>query len=110
MRVNTPAKNNQPYCPIKPSIRLCAWLSTSFLLCYCSMLGDLMLCQLLTQSNPEADLNEISSNGETALYVALQNNHFHLLEYLMSQGGNINSSNKDGSTPLYFVSKNGKKY
>ena len=80
------------------------------LLCHCSLLGDLGLCQQLIQSNPEVELNGKNRQNKTALNVAAEEEQYDVLEYLLNQGAtweDINKPIKDQFTPLYFVCRSG---
>ena len=51
-----------------------------------------------------ADIDaRITSSGGTPLLVATQENHTHLVEYLINQGADLNASGSDGETPLHVA-------
>lgn len=54
--------------------------------------------------NYEADINKQDLAGNTALHKAASVvQHFDILHMLLSRGGKLNVTNKDGRTPMDFV-------
>jgi ankyrin repeat protein len=41
------------------------------------------------------------------LYIAAQNGHCHVVKYLIESGANIESTFKDGFTPIYIAAQKG---
>lgn len=60
---------------------------------------------LLTQIRPlDSIVNVTNNDGDTALILALRNEHFALATYLINAGADINKANKNGETPLILAS------
>ena len=59
------------------------------ILCYCSLHGNLGLCQKLIQSNPEADVNMRNKYDETALTVAIQEGYHKVVTVLLGNGAKV---------------------
>jgi ankyrin repeat protein len=53
-----------------------------------------------------ADVNQTSADGSSALLVAVLNGNYDLAVYLMNQGASPNVTNRKGWTPLYQAVKN----
>jgi len=49
------------------------------------------------------DINKKSESGMTPLHWAAQVNDFEIVEYLVSQNANVNSTNNNGQTPLDVI-------
>lgn len=47
--------------------------------------------------------NVPDANTYTPMHAAASYGHLHVLEYLISQGGDVNITDEDGDTPLYAV-------
>ncbi|RUS27838.1 ankyrin repeat-containing domain protein, partial [Jimgerdemannia flammicorona] len=48
------------------------------------------------------------SDGQTALFKAIQNDHTLITEYLCSKGANVNAVDDYGNTPLHVVATHGR--
>ena len=57
-------------------------------------------------------IRQYRSKGATALYFAIQNNHREAVQLLLESGADVNAptNNKDGNTPLQWVSQKGDQY
>lgn len=65
--------------------------------------GSLPICRMLIEKG--ANVNHQNSNGHTAVKYAGSKNHKELLHYLLDCGGDPNSRDKIGDTPLHRVKK-----
>jgi uncharacterized protein len=54
-------------------------------------------------SSGKCTANDKDPNGYTPIHAAASYGHLELLDYLMSQGGNINITDEEGDTPLHVV-------
>jgi ankyrin repeat protein len=70
--------------------------------------GDLPRVKSLVQSNPRA-VNVGDEFGITPLHFAAINNHRDVVEYLLAQGGLVNTRTHKGITPLYGACSEGRK-
>jgi uncharacterized protein len=66
--------------------------------------GDLETVKVLLDA--EADVNETSEFGWTALLTATQNRYYKLGLYLLDHGANPNIQNEGGWSPLYLATDN----
>jgi len=64
------------------------------------------LKELVKNRNP--NINQIASNGWTALLISVANGEEKTVKYLLQKAADPNISNKHGATPLIFASKYGK--
>lgn len=49
------------------------------------------------------DVNGLDENGYSTLHAASSYNHFELLKFLVSRGGNVNLMDNEGDTPIYVA-------
>ena len=54
-----------------------------------------------------ANIREANEDGQTALHLAVLNNHESVITLLIAKGAGIEASTKDGSKPLYLAAKSG---
>ncbi|RUP52294.1 ankyrin repeat-containing domain protein [Jimgerdemannia flammicorona] len=54
------------------------------------------------------DVDTRGSDGQTALFKAIQNGHTLITEYLCSKGANVNAVDDYGNTPLHVVTTHGR--
>ena len=47
------------------------------------------------------------SSGYTPVNIAAKQGHYHLCEYFMELGSDLNIADEDGLTPLYFICQDG---
>ena len=47
-------------------------------------------------------------DGRSPLWTAANNNHIHIIQYLLSKGGDLNQSDNDGETALWFAAYTGR--
>ncbi len=78
--------------------RLTAAGNIGSFLCAAARDGNLELLQDFLDF--EADINEIDSNGLTALHSAVAEGHLHTAKFLISHGANIWKMDNGGLTPL----------
>ena len=57
--------------------------------------------------NKETAPNKQNSSGYTPVNIAAKQGYKHLCEYFMKLGSDLNISDKEGLTPLYFMSQDG---
>lgn len=70
---------------------------------------DLFIDQAKNLLQKGWDLNEQNEHGDTILHIAVRNNKWQCLEWLISVGGNCLVPNKHGHTPVWLARrKNGK--
>ena len=50
-------------------------------------------------------IDQRNSHKETALIIAINNNQYEMMEYLLSKGANPNLQDKYGNTSLHYVAK-----
>ena len=55
--------------------------------------------------NKEANLNEVSKDGNTVLHFAAMEGHSEIAGFLIEIGASVNAKNLDGQTPLYLAAK-----
>ena len=48
----------------------------------------------------DVDVNALNADGQTALILAIQNNHLDVVRALLAHGANPNTPNSRGITPL----------
>ena len=48
-----------------------------------------------------------NSSGSTPVNIAAKQGHYHLCEYFMELGSDLNIADKDGLSPLYFICQAG---
>lgn len=69
--------------------------------------GDLDECKKWIEEPPEGeekiDVNELGANDRTALHRAAGAGFLHIVEYLVTKGGDINKEDKSGRTPLHWA-------
>ena len=68
--------------------------------------GDTNMILSLIEAN-FFSLHRQTHNGETAIYIAAQYNHFKIIKLLLTTGIDPNRPNNNGETPLYMAAKNG---
>ena len=73
-------------------------------LLFAARAGDLESVKVLL--NAQADVNQTSEYGWTALLVATQNRFYRLGVYLLDHGADPNIANAGGWTPLYIATDN----
>jgi ankyrin repeat protein len=56
-------------------------------------------------ADANANLNQTSGDGSTAMLVAIQNGHYDVASYLLNHGADPNLSNEKGWNPLYLAIK-----
>ena len=74
-------------------------------LMYAARYGNLEITKLLLDYRPALNLQEVY--GETAVAVAVMNNHESIVRLLISKGAKIDTKNKLGLTPLDIAHKCG---
>ena len=52
-------------------------------------------------------MNTARSDNGTALYIASEKNHLHVVRYLVEQGADKEKADNDGATPLMAAAFNG---
>ncbi|HUV29656.1 MAG TPA: ankyrin repeat domain-containing protein [Acidobacteriota bacterium] len=62
--------------------------------------GDFEVVKKLVQENPQL-VTATDDQGYSPLHKAAYNNHLNVVEYLISQGADVNSASGSGSTPLH---------
>lgn len=65
--------------------------------------GDLISVQLLLQQNPSLINLATPVHGKTALHVAAECGHVHVIQKLVESGAAINSLDSRGRTPLHYA-------
>jgi ankyrin repeat protein len=79
--------------------------------------GNLPIHKLAFQATPVAkvllengqDVNAKNNKGQTALHRAAGFGDIELIQYLISKSADVNVTDKDGVTPLYFAVKNNRR-
>ena len=69
--------------------------------------GDITIVKYLVEQI-NMDVNTKGYNDRTPLHIACQEGYSHIVEYLISNGANINAADSDGWTPLHIATFNNK--
>lgn len=72
-------------------------------------IGDRRAANIVLDTNREKDLllTDLNKNGESPLFVAIQNGHTSFAEFLIEQGSRIDTINTEGNTIIHeLVKKN----
>ena len=73
---------------------------------FCATHGlDLVLYRLLTDA--VTDLECHVDDGRTALHMAVENGHDHVVQHLLTRGANVDAHSADGRTPLQLALESG---
>ena len=73
---------------------------------FCATHGlDLVLCRLLNETT--TDLECKVEDGRTALHMAVENGHEHVVQRLLTQGADADAESADGRTPLQLALESG---
>jgi len=67
-------------------------------LCLAAKSGDIRGLEAALAGN--VDVNALDTNGQTALVLAIQNNHVDIVRALLAHGANPNTPNSRGLTPV----------
>ena len=58
-----------------------------------------------TGGNPDIDINSQTSDGRTALHIAIKTQFLDMIALLIQHGADVNSQNSNGSTPLHIAAQ-----
>lgn len=64
--------------------------------------GNLEIVQILTTHNPNPDINQQTSTGQTCLHYAVSKNHFDVVEYLINEmHASVRIKDSKGQLPIH---------
>ena len=69
--------------------------------------GDGNMAQVNQYLNNGANVNFQDHNGNTALHLAVQNNHFDIIKFLLERGASMTIQNQAGNTALDIAIQQG---
>jgi ankyrin repeat protein len=72
--------------------------------------GDLTEIKALIDNNPEVNFNQATTKAfsKTALHLAVENNHYQVIEFLIKLGADVNAPGRElGMTPLHRAATKG---
>ncbi|XP_050503639.1 ankyrin-1-like [Diabrotica virgifera virgifera] len=83
------------------------WTMAHFSLHLATELGELVKVKELIENKGGAIINEVDSNGSTALHIAADFEHIKVAKYLLEHGADVNAiTNPEKQGPLHLATEN----
>lgn len=70
--------------------------------------GDLEKVKSTISKKPQI-INSYDKSGKTILHTAIINGHLNVVDYLITNGTDVNMKDKDGNSPLKLANNNNRK-
>lgn len=70
---------------------------------YAAFRGNLSIYK--KYENEDRELNAVNSLGKTPLHLAAEENHNHMILYLVKAGAQVNQKTSDGFSPIHYAAK-----